>query len=161
MERGLFYKFRTVIYIFLVAVMAGVIFCIYPANTQIREWHMLLKNNIKDIKKYFDYIHIFERVFLKNLRNITIIAIACRSMYRSYLKYIISAMWGFGLSLVITVCVLSSDIRMAFRLLLYMSLHDIFFGMAIYLICTKKKNIKYIPAFIVIIGCSFIETIII
>ena len=37
MERGLFYKFRTVIYIFLVAVMAGVIFCIYPANTQIRE----------------------------------------------------------------------------------------------------------------------------
>lgn len=127
MERGLFYKFRTVIYIFLVAVMAGVIFCIYPANTQIREWHTLLKNNIKDIKKYFDYIHIFERVFLKNLRNITIIAIACRSMYRSYLKYIISAMWGFGLSLVIAVCVLSSDIRMAFRLLLYMSLHDIFF----------------------------------
>ena len=37
MERGLFYKFRIVIYIFLVAVMAGVIFCIYPANTQIRE----------------------------------------------------------------------------------------------------------------------------
>lgn len=82
-------------------------------------------------------------------------------MYRSYLKYIISAMWGFGLSLVIAVCVLSSDIRMAFRLLLYMSLHDIFFGTAIYLICMKKKNIKYIPAFIVIIGCSFIETIII
>ena len=66
MERGLFYKFRTVIYIFLVAVMAGMIFCIYPANTQIREWHTLLKNNIKDIKKYFDYIHIFERVFLKS-----------------------------------------------------------------------------------------------
>ena len=122
---------------------------------------MLLKRFQKDIKKYFDYIHIFERVFLKNLRNITIIAIACRSMYRSYLKYIISAMWGFGLSLVIAVCVLSSDIRMAFRLLLYMSLHDIFFGTAIYLIYTKKKNIKYIPAFIVIIGCSFIETIII
>ena len=78
MERGLFYKFRTVIYIFLVAVTAGVIFCIYPANTQIMEWHTLLKNNIKDIKKYFDYIHIFERVFLKNLRNITIIDIACR-----------------------------------------------------------------------------------
>lgn len=161
MERGLFYKFRTVIYIFLIAVMAGIIFCIYPANSQIRAWHTLLKNNIRDIKKYFEYIHIFQRVFLKNMRNITIIAIACRSLYRRYLKYIISAMWGFGLSLVITVCVLSSDIRMAFRLLLYMAVHDIFFGAAIYLIYMKKKNIKYIPALVVIIVCSLIETIII
>ena len=61
MERGLFYKFRTVIYIFLVAVMAGVIFCIYPANTQIREWHTLLKNNIKDINILI--IYIFLNVF--------------------------------------------------------------------------------------------------
>ena len=59
-------------------------------TSQILSYDMNLQGMFNDIKKYFDYIHIFERVFLKNLRNITIIAIACRSMYRSYLKYIIS-----------------------------------------------------------------------
>lgn len=103
----------------------------------------VIKKQHQGYKKYFDYIHIFERVFLKNLRNITIIAIACRSMYRSYLKYIISAMWGFGLSLVIAVCVLSSDIRMAFRLLLYMSLHDIFLERQ-YIYYVRKRKISNI-----------------
>lgn len=160
MEKGLFNKYKNILYVFLSMLIIGMSICIFFFKKYITDWYGFIRETMVTLLKYFDYGGILKKMLIKNIKYILFVAVICKSIYRKYLKYYLAVFWGISAGMVITVIFMSGNITFGFIMLLLNLIKIAMFGFAAFLLYIKKRNTKYIMALIIIVLMSMIESLI-
>lgn len=160
MEKGLFNKYKNILYVFLSMLIIGMSICIFFSKNYIDDWYSFISETMVTLLKYFDYGGILKKLLIKNIKHILFVAVICKSIYRKYLKYYIAIFWGITAGMIITVIFMAGNIPLGFTMVLLNLIKIVMFGFAALLLYIKKRNTKYIMALIIIVLMSMIESLI-
>lgn len=160
MEKGLFNKYKNILYVFLSMLIIGMSICIFFSKKYIDDWYSFIRETIVMLLKYFDYGGVLKKLLIKNTKHIIFVAVICKSIYRKYLKYFLAVFWGISAGTVITVLFMAGNIPFGFTMVLLNLIKIVMFGFAAFLLYIKKRNTKYIMALIIIVMMSMIESLV-
>lgn len=160
MGKGLFYKYKNIIYIFISFTVIVMSICILFCKKYIGNWNEYLTNNLKNVLNYNSYKNIFILIAGKNLKYIFFVIIVCKTMYRRYIKYFLAIFFGISVSIIVTPIFMSSHIALGFVILILILIKMTAWCLSAYILYIKRSKFKYLYLCFFIISVTLVEAFI-